>query len=117
MDAFPPFNVSGQVSGRISHLPHFTVALDLNAAYDQAERNYVNRDCPMMWPFECVHTLYICGPRAKIAFTRYADSLQHPPIAMNEYGDLRWHEVPITFTNTGEGFMFVEHQPPPYTRG
>ena len=118
MDNFPPLNVDGTVDGPAAII--FSATFDLDAALEQAERNYNDRDCPMMWKFAEVHTLYICGPYAKDAFRRYMEQIAPHNIVsprllrLYEHGLMEYCGVPVTFTSGGEGYMFVEHPPRRY---
>jgi len=130
MDDFPPFNVQqGCVSGRLTRrlaeaeeadAVIFSATFDLDTTMDVAEHHYYDRDCPMMWKFEEVHTLYICGPYAKDAFRRYMQKralygiLSPRLLRLYEHGQMDYRGVPVTFTPHGEGYMFVEHEPRAY---
>jgi len=101
----------------------FSATFDPFKTMDAVQHSYYNRDCPYMWPFEQVHTLYICGDHAQDAFERYMK--QHAPKACEsqwsprlmrlfEHGQMTFCGVPVKYTDGGEGYMFVEHEPRRY---
>ncbi len=120
MGKFSPSGVEGGVADQSP--PLFTAEFDLGRALDQAQAAYRNRDEPVMWPFAEVHTIFICGRPAQLAFRDYLESVAAvtgcapSPRLMRLYaaGQLDFEGVPVRFSEVGQGYMIVEHRPQPY---